>query len=192
MDDIELIRKLASAETGRRYLEERFAPVEDPYVIAHLQKAASADQELLSLAAWAAGDTHDALENYEALGGEFKEARARPLKRLLHPAGPTKQITQARAGVKGIDKEKGLVGRVGQLLTGSRAKALEEHAGNLQRGGAAIAGRQPRNALLAERHAGRVKNLARGEQIASTAARVGTGAALVGTGAAIGSSGKDR
>jgi hypothetical protein len=66
--NVELIRKVASRDNGQRYLEERFAEKQIcPYAVINLQKAASADVELLKIAAWLEGD---ALENYELLGGQ--------------------------------------------------------------------------------------------------------------------------
>ena len=70
---IDLIRKTASAEAGKRYLEERFGPRSySSLATVSLKKAASASNpRLLRAAAWASGDG-DALELYELLGGTYR------------------------------------------------------------------------------------------------------------------------
>ena len=70
---IDLIRKEAAAELGRRYLEERFGPkAHSPLATVSLKKAASAtNKRLLRAAAWVSGGG-DALEMYELLGGTYK------------------------------------------------------------------------------------------------------------------------
>jgi hypothetical protein len=70
--NIARLRKMASAEIGRRYLQ---SPQLDPVAETLLVKAASADQELLKIASRLPGDT---LENYEELGGTFKTAADMP------------------------------------------------------------------------------------------------------------------
>ena len=72
MDLIELIRKTADAERGERVLDHTFGPREhDPVSVSRMQKAATADPQLLKIAAWAAGE-EDSLEMYELLGGTFE------------------------------------------------------------------------------------------------------------------------
>lgn len=80
MDPIEHIRKLAAAENGKRYLEQRFGPVQhDAVSVLRMQKAASvSDSQLLKIASRIAGDT-DALEVYESLGGKHKHAFGTPM-----------------------------------------------------------------------------------------------------------------
>jgi len=73
MDLIDYIRKQAELESGSRYLEERFGPVQDPVAIVRMHKAAAADPELLKIAAWLS-DGSDSLEAYGALGGQYKAA----------------------------------------------------------------------------------------------------------------------
>jgi hypothetical protein len=79
MVDVDLIRKKASVENGRRYFEERFGPVDhDPVAVLRLRKTAQADLELLKIAAWC--EDGDSLRTYEELGGEFdKEAFGQPM-----------------------------------------------------------------------------------------------------------------
>jgi hypothetical protein len=67
MDDL---RKLAAEVVGRAALEERFGPPRLSAVDAVLlQKSASADPELLKVAAMF--DTGDTLNVYESLGGSY-------------------------------------------------------------------------------------------------------------------------
>ena len=75
MDPIEHIRKIAAAENGKRYLDQRFGPVEhDAVAVMRMQKAASvSDPQLLKIATRISGDL-DALEVYESLGGKYKHA----------------------------------------------------------------------------------------------------------------------
>jgi hypothetical protein len=70
--NINHIRKLASIERGKRYMEERFGPRPvDAVAHTHLLKAAQAeDRGLLMIASRLPGPT---LETYEALGGTFKK-----------------------------------------------------------------------------------------------------------------------
>jgi hypothetical protein len=69
MIDIAYIRKLASLEQGRRYLE---GPKVDAAAFIGLHKAASvADPELLKIASRLAGNT---MQNYRQLGGTFTKA----------------------------------------------------------------------------------------------------------------------
>jgi hypothetical protein len=66
--DIELIRKVASVENGRRYFADRFGSVEhDAVALLRIKQAAAADQGLLKIAAWCS--KNDTLNVYEALGG---------------------------------------------------------------------------------------------------------------------------
>jgi len=81
--NISEIRKKASLALGRKYLED---PVPDSTAVILLQKAASADQELLKIASRLPGDT---LENYEELGGTFsKQALGAPMFAAGAPAQP--------------------------------------------------------------------------------------------------------
>jgi hypothetical protein len=65
--DFDHIRKLAALDSGRRVFEaEPMAPPARAEFV--LKKAASADQELLSIAAWCG---QDILKTYEALGGRY-------------------------------------------------------------------------------------------------------------------------
>lgn len=99
--DVDLIRKLAATQKGEQAFHELFvgSPPASPVALVLLQKAASAeDQELLGLAVHL--NPEAPLELYEELGGTYK------------------------LGAPG-DKAKGL-GRVAQLLTGSRIKSLSK------------------------------------------------------------------
>ena len=70
--DIELIRKAASAESGRQFLEN-YGQVDFGHVsLARMRKAANADTELLKIAAWCSEDS-DTLEMYELLGGDYEK-----------------------------------------------------------------------------------------------------------------------
>ncbi len=73
--DVSLIRKLAALENGRRFIAERDQVDFNPVVVARMQKAAQADQELLKIAAWSS--TGDSLEMYELLGGTFEDPPVR-------------------------------------------------------------------------------------------------------------------
>jgi len=69
-DDIQSIRKQASLETGRLFLEERFgAPPVSAVQQVLLHKAAAADQELLAIAVAVRPDAP--LAAYEELGGRY-------------------------------------------------------------------------------------------------------------------------
>lgn len=83
--DIELIRKKAALEVGRRELE---SVVEvDPLVAFQFQKAAAAeDPGLMALAASLPGDT---LEVYEAMGGKYKAAFGQPMFQAQAAPPPT-------------------------------------------------------------------------------------------------------
>jgi len=84
--DIGYVRKKASLELGRKQLQD---PVPDAAAVVLLQKAATADQELLKIASRLPGDT---LENYEELGGTFsKEAIGTPMFQPAAPAQPGQQ-----------------------------------------------------------------------------------------------------
>lgn len=108
MDLIEQIRKCASLENGKRFLEERFSPSNfDSMVVTRLQKAAEADVRLLKIAAWL--DAGDSLDVYEALGGPLKKVGTDPM---------------ARA--KGSD-------RIDELLGSSRVTGLESKTNGLEK-----------------------------------------------------------
>jgi hypothetical protein len=72
--NVDVIRKAASLENGRRFVEEYNAIEFNPVVVARMQKAAHADPELLKIAAWAS--SADTLEMYELLGGDYQEKQA--------------------------------------------------------------------------------------------------------------------
>lgn len=68
--DIDSIRKAASLESGRRFLESYGEPVVDAVAVLCEQKMAQADDPgLARLAAWAADG--DPIRMYEELGGTF-------------------------------------------------------------------------------------------------------------------------
>lgn len=96
--DIDHIRKLASLEQGRQYLEGRFGPKEVSATAAVLlTKAGSADDPgLLRLASKMSGDT---LQNYELLGGTFeKAALGAPMFQMSVPGAPALKPPAPRVG----------------------------------------------------------------------------------------------
>ena len=77
MTDIGLIRKLAAQELGKRALAELTAEPDDSLERVLLYKAAQAeDRPLFEICMRLPGD---AINNYEALGGKFKQAFGQPI-----------------------------------------------------------------------------------------------------------------
>jgi hypothetical protein len=96
--NFDLIRKLASLEAGRQYLED---PKEDSLEAVYQSKLASADDRgLLAIASRLPGDL---IENYELLGGTYKEA-ASLASVLAAPAGQAlgKVVEPAAAAAKRV------------------------------------------------------------------------------------------
>lgn len=133
--DISLLRKMASTEMGRRYLQ---APEVDPVAEALLVKAANADQELLKIASRLPGDT---LENYEQLGGTFKlaagfsrSAASQSVRSAIHKASPAMDKARVSALEHAMNRANkvtpmewlGLAG-AGTLTAAGLAKAVKEH-----------------------------------------------------------------
>lgn len=106
MDLVAHIRKCASLENGKRFLEEKFSPSNfDSMVVTRLQKAAEADVGLLKIAAWL--DAGDSLEVYEALGGTLKKAEPDPMARAKGSSRVDELLSSSRVtGLEG--KTKGL------------------------------------------------------------------------------------
>lgn len=96
--DIELLRKIANVEQGRRFLEHEEPVVESSLdYIEQLKLASVEDLELLAVASALEGDK---LANYQALGGKYKQAFGTPMFQMSPVQSPGMGGAPAAGGMK--------------------------------------------------------------------------------------------
>ena len=100
MTDVGLIRKLASAELGKRALADLTREPDDSLESIHLSKLAHVeDPDLYSIALSMGGDP---IGNYETLGGTFrKQAFGTPMFQATAAPDPVVQTAGVASGMKG-------------------------------------------------------------------------------------------
>jgi hypothetical protein len=147
--DVDLIRKLASNEVGRRYLEAAAPdPFDDPLTCLEYDKVGAVeDEELLKIAYGLAEDESDVLGVYESLGGKYKRAFGTPMFQMNQAqspasmggspsgAGAMKPPSPMSAGAGGGPKPPGAGGAGGGMSNPMQSASTPKIPGTSGQGG---------------------------------------------------------